>query len=209
MRCVRAYRGHCNEVGDWHERLLRDVHMFFQRRILVEDAGPRLDECRVLSLPWVSDWYESRSEAQTRWVLERADEEEQLFRYVVQMYSLGIPTLLQEELHSRQLQKYWMSAKALFGASGHSADRVGYWTNDELVRIKTDFVNFIVEGMIETAQDFFGVAAVCKQLVAVLDSGGYCERVAGEIWNVRVCFQGLAMLHAQLMQCRKIMVCCV
>ena len=206
VRCVRAYRGHCNEVADWHESLLRDVHMFFQRRVLVEDVGPLLDECRIISLPWVSDWYETSSEVQTRWVLERADEEEQLFRYVVQMYTLGIPTLLQEELHSRQLQKYWMSAKAFFVASGPSAARVEYWTDDERVRIKTDFVNFVVEGMIEAAQDFFGVAAVCKQLVAVLDSSGYCERVAGEILNIRVCFQGLAMSHAQLLQCRKFLV---
>ena len=206
VSCVRAYRGQCNEVDERHERLLRDIRMFFQRRILVGEGEHRLEQCRILSMPWVSDWYESMSDVPTRWVLEQVDEEQELFRYVSLLYSLGIPTLLHEELHQRHLHKFWISAKASLEESRLGADRVGIWTKDELIRIKLDFVKFIVEGMIETARDFFGTAAVCKQLVAVLDASGYCERMAREIMSIRVCFQRLTVSRAQLLQCRKVLV---
>ena len=91
--------------------------MFFLRCILLGEVEPRFEQCRILSLPWVSDWYESVSDVQTHWVLEQVDEEQELFRYVSQMYSLEIPTLVQEELLQRQLQKFWISAKAILEES--------------------------------------------------------------------------------------------
>jgi len=211
FRSVLAYRGYNNQVAARHESLLQEIHSFFQSHRMPakprrEEKSPQLVSKRVLTLPWVCDWYESMSADPSHWTFEDEEDEKQLFSHVVKLHSLGIPTLLQEELHPFHLQKFWISFQAFIDPSKIDAVEAGHWVNGQCSELKKNFLDFVVKGMVETAKSFFGADRVGKQLVAVLDSSGQSETMGAWTLNLRVCFQGLAVTQAQLVRCRSALV---
>ena len=210
FRSVLAYRGYNNQVAARHESLLQEIHAFFQSHRIQRSPDARKKAQnpvkRMLTLPWVCDWYESLCADPSHWTFEDEEDEKQLFSHIVKLYRLGIPTLLQEELHPFHLQKFWLSFQAFIDPSKIEALEAGHWVNGQCSELKKNFLDFVVKGMVETAKSFFGADRVGKQLVAVLDSSGQSETMGAWTLSLRVCFQGLAVTQVQLVRCRSSLV---